>query len=384
LILVLQTDTFGCFGGVPTYNRLVCRVLDEFELRDQNRVLIATDESEVVQLQGSVHPNLRLAGFGANRSKFVKAALGAVVRGEVELVLAGHVNYAPLCLILKLLRPRLKFGVVIYGWDVWFRLPLLRRFALRCADFLISISEYTKRQAVSINGVDAKRIWVLPNATERDAEDTVPTDSLERKQGTRILSVGRVDSSEQQKGFDTVISCLPAILKRVPDVQYIIVGSGTDLDRHKQLAREVGVSDRVQFLGTVADETLRQCYQSADIFVMPSAQEGFGFVYLEAMLYAKAIVAARSGGAPEVVEDGVTGQLVEYGNEDELTEALTELCLDAEKRARLGSAGYQRLQERFTFAHFKQKLTEILAAELASGTTSTAEVPVGRGTVETP
>jgi glycosyltransferase involved in cell wall biosynthesis len=380
----LQTDTFGCFGGIPTYNRLVCRVLDEFELRDQNRVLIATDESEAVQLQGSVHPNLRLAGFGANRAKFVKAALGAVVRGEVELVLAGHVNYAPLCLILKLLRPQLKFGVVIYGWDVWFRLPFLRRFALRCADFLISISEYTKRQAVSINGVDAKRIWVLPNATEKDAMDTVPTHSLERKQGTRILSVGRVDSSEQQKGFDTVITCLPAILKRVPDAQYVIVGSGTDLDRHKQLAREVGVSDRVQFLGAVADETLTQCYQSADIFVMPSAQEGFGFVYLEAMLYAKAVVAARSGGAPEVVDDGVTGRLVEYGNEEELTEALTDLCLDPEKRARLGSAGYQRLQERFTFAHFKQNLIEILAAELASGTTSAAEVSVGRGTVETP
>jgi glycosyltransferase involved in cell wall biosynthesis len=170
----------------------------------------------------------------------------------------------------------------------------------------------------------------------------------------------------------------------VPDVQYIIIGSGTDLERHKQLALEVGVADRVHFLGTVDDPTLRSCYQSCDVFVMPSAQEGFGFVYLEAMQYAKAVVAARSGGAPEVVEEQVTGRLVEYGNQDELAEALVELCLDSEKRVRLGAAGYQRLQEKFTFAHFKEKLVGILDAELRQRTARGEEISVSQSTPEIP
>jgi glycosyltransferase involved in cell wall biosynthesis len=97
---------------------------------------------------------------------------------------------------------------------------------------------------------------------------------------------------------------------------------------------------------------------------MPSAQEGFGFVYLEAMQCSKPVVAAKSGGAPEVVEDGITGSLVKYGNQDELTQALIDLCLDPQKRQALGAAGYQRLQERFTFGKFKQKLSEILSREL--------------------
>jgi glycosyltransferase involved in cell wall biosynthesis len=177
---------------------------------------------------------------------------------------------------------------------------------------------------------------------------------------------------------------LPSIAARVADVQYIIIGTGTDLERHKQLAREVGVPDRVHFLGTVDEATLRSCYKSCDVFVMPSAQEGFGFVYLEAMQYAKAVVAANSGGAPEVVEDQVTGRLVEYGNEEELAQALIELCLDPEKRTRLGTAGYQRLQERFTFAQFKRKLTEILAAELPPKTASGAQFPVGQSTPQIP
>src|SRR6266508_2300718 len=102
------------------------------------------------------------------------------------------------------------------------------------------------------------------------------------------------------------------------------------------------------------------------------------------MQYAKVVVAASSGGVPEGVVDQVTGRLVEYGNEDDLAHALIELCLDPEKRTRLGSAGYQRLQERFTCAHFKQNLTEILAAELPSKMASDTQFPVGQSTPEIP
>jgi glycosyltransferase involved in cell wall biosynthesis len=307
---------------------------------------------------------LQLAGFGGNRAKFVLAAIRAAMRRDVKLVLAGHVNYAPLCLLLKFFHPGLRFGVFVYGWDVWFKLSWLRKLALRRANFLISISEYTKKQAVAVNRLNGKPVWVLANAIEASPDKTPTIPAPELPAGTRILSVGRMDSSEQQKGFDTIINCLPAIAAEVPDVQYIIVGGGTDLERHATIAAEAGVSDRVHFLGIVDDAALRHCYQTTDIFAMPSAQEGFGFVYLEAMQYAKAVVAARSGGAPEVVEDRVTGRLVEYGNEKELAETIIELCLDAEKRISLGAAGYRCLQEKFTFPHFKQKLTEILATEL--------------------
>ena len=75
---------------------------------------------------------------------------------------------------------------------------------------------------------------------------------------------------------------------------------------------------------------------------------------------------------------------MEYGDKDELAQALIELCLDPMKRAELGAAGYQRLQERFTFAHFKQKLTEILLSELTSSLTAVEPVPVGRSTEEIP
>ncbi len=385
MILSLQTDSFGKYGGIPTYNRLVCRALNEIDSPSRSHVLIAMDKEECVGREAQLHPNLHLTAFAGNRIRFVMTALRCVVRNRINLTLAGHLNYAPLCLLLKVLRPRMRFGVLIYGWDAWVRLSRLRRWALQKADFIISISEYTKRQAVAINGLNETRIFVLPNALDWKSRETTGQASVSSLPlGTRLLSVGRLEKAEQQKGFDTVIRALPAIAGKVADVQYVIIGSGTDLDRHKNLAREVGVSDRVHFLGTVDQQTLRQCYESCDIFVMPSAQEGFGFVYLEAMQYAKVVVGARSGGVPEVVEDQVTGRLVEYGNEDELGQALIELSLDPENRRRMGSAGYQRLQDKFRFPHFKRKLTEILVAELPSKMASDTQFPVVQSTPETP
>jgi len=362
MILALQTNTFGCHGGIPAYNRLVCRVLNNFGSDDRNHVLIAMDSSQEVVRAAASHPNLRLAAFDGQRLSFAKTALGIAAREPVELVLAGHVNYAPLCVLLKRLRPRMRFGVVVYGCEVWERIPPIRRWALQQADFLISISGYTKQLAVDVNKLRDQRVYLLPNALEWET-DKDSSDAYSLPQGTKLLSVGRLDTTERRKGFDTIIESLPFIAQSVPDIQYLVIGSGSDLERHRQLAMMTGVSDRVHFLGAVDEALLRTCYQSSEIFVMPSAQEGFGFVYLEAMQYRKPIVAATSGGAPEVVQDGVTGKLVEYGNREQLAQTIIDLCLDPNMRQRLGEAGYQRLNEKFTFSQFQQKLTDILLRE---------------------
>ncbi|MDQ3688115.1 MAG: glycosyltransferase family 4 protein, partial [Acidobacteriota bacterium] len=252
-----------------------------------------------------------------------------------------------------------------YGIDAWTKLPRARREGLRRADFVVAISEYTKQRAIEANGVPAERFHVLPNALEHSAQKfALELSQIPPPSGMRLLSVCRLDAAEQYKGVDTVIESLPAIAAQVPDVQYLIVGGGTDVERHQQLARNAGVAERVHFLGFVDDAKLRAYYQACDVFVMPSAGEGFGFVYLEAMEYSKPVVAARSGGAPEVVEDGVTGTLVEYGDVRQLAETLVRLCGDSELRTRFGRAGYNRLHERFTYPQFRQTLTDILRDEL--------------------
>ena len=380
MILALQTTTFGAFGGIPAYNRLVCRVLNEISDGVSNHVLVATDRAPDIARVASELPRLVLQGFEGNRLAFSSRALKLALSRKIDLVLLGHVNYAPLGLLMKRLRPRMRVGVMLYGIEAWQPLSRLRARALRRADFMIAISDYTRQRAIEANGLAADRICLLPNALEwedeavakgkaqraKGGDDSWLSKESERRvsgNGGNLLSVCRLDQYEQYKGVDRVIEALPEVLKRVPQVQYTVIGSGTDLDRHKELAERVGVADRVQFRGTVSGEALRAAYRDCDVFALPSAGEGFGFVFLEAMKYGKAIVAANTGGAPEVVQDGVTGKLVEYGNKEQLAQTVVDLCLDENMRRRLGEAGYRRLQEKFTFPHFQQKLTDILLRE---------------------
>lgn len=377
MILTIQSTTFGAYGGIPTYNRLVCRVLNGLSGGEETDVLIATDKQCEIERPAREFPGLRVQAFDHNRVGLVLRFIRLGLTRPYDLILLGHVNYAPLGWLLKKLRPRTRYGVILYGVDAWQRLPWLKRRALQQADFLVSISDYTMQRAMQMNSLVGDAIYLLPNALEPVAIDSLTRDiATPGTVGSRLLSVCRLENTERYKGVDKVIEILAQLSKAVPDIQYTVVGGGTDLERHKQLAQKCGVAERVHFKGFVSDEALQACYRDCDVFVMPSAGEGFGFVFLEAMKYGKVVVAANSGGAPEVVEDGVTGFLVEYGDQKQLADSLTELCLDPEKRMRLGSAGFQRLQDRFTFPHFKQKLKEILAAELKVTINSLHEFPV--------
>ena len=114
----------------------------------------------------------------------------------------------------------------------------------------------------------------------------------------------------------------------------------------EDLARELGVADGVVFTGQRSD--VPRLMAAADVFAMPSLGEPFGLVFLEAMAMQLPVVALDSGGAPEVVEDGVTGFLVEPGDMDGLTSKLLALLEDPKRRQRMGAAGRQRVEAHFT------------------------------------
>jgi phosphatidylinositol alpha-1,6-mannosyltransferase len=311
--------------------------------------------------------NLSFEAFGGNRQALIWRTLGLALHHSIELALIGHVNYAPFGLLLRRLQPATRYGVILYGIDAWERLAPLKRRALQKADFLIAISETTRQKAAAANDLDVSRIHVLPNALEWAGNGSRSTSAVKGKQ---LLSVCRLEKNEQYKGIDLVLRALPEVLRRIPDVSYVVVGGGSDLARHRKLAAELGVAGRVEFTGFVSDETLRSYYRNSDIFIMPSSAEGFGFVFLEAMYHAKAVVAANSGATPEVVRDGETGLLVDYGNVAQLANAIASLCLDSSLRERLGVAGQLRLQTHFSFDQFRKRFDQIVGGELGAPVTA--------------
>ncbi len=158
-----------------------------------------------------------------------------------------------------------------------------------------------------------------------------------------ILSVAH---QYRRKDTVTLLKALFLLRQRIPDVQVRIVGIGPRLDSLRRLADDLGLGPNLRFLGAVRDRIqLMRHYFEADLFCLPSLQEGFGIVFLEAMAAGLPIVAARAGATPEVVKENQVGLLFRPGDPGELSRLLARMLGDAELRRFFSAGALQRVEE---------------------------------------
>jgi phosphatidyl-myo-inositol dimannoside synthase len=361
MIIGLFTDLSG-FGGIQRIGCHVAVVLDRIagNSGSESRVLALNDNAgfHTVMVDNS---SVAFRGFGHQRFRFAIGALSALIKSRVAYI--GHPNLAPLGLMARLLRPRFRYVVATHGVEVWQRLPLIQRLSLRFASCVTAPSSYTAQMVKLLQGVDSLKLIMLPWAVEPGilARSKHGTESLKLPKGKLLLTVGRMDRSEQMKGIDTVIRALPEILEQVPDTNYVVIGNGDDRPRLELLARELGVDKHVMFAGTAINgDELLNYYDACDLFVMPSQQEGFGLVFAEAMARAKPVIGARHGGTLDVVVEGSTGFLVDYGDSGDLAKRIILLLQSPPLRNEMGAAGRRRVEENFTFDILEKRLAVIL------------------------
>jgi glycosyltransferase involved in cell wall biosynthesis len=136
------------------------------------------------------------------------------------------------------------------------------------------------------------------------------------------------------------------VIQQMPDVRFLILGEGELRDALERQVREHHLEKHVFLPGFRTD--VLGCMKSFDLFVMSSLTEGLGTALLDAMACGRAIVATRTGGIPEVVEDGETGRLVPPRDHAAMAQAILAMLADDERRRRMGEAGFARVQKRFT------------------------------------
>lgn len=236
------------------------------------------------------------------------------------------------------------------------------RFALRHADKVIANSEFTRDELLKMD-VDSERIKLIyPGVDVERFRPGLPCDDLKRSIGlaqaqTLILAVGRLS---RRKGFDTVIRALPRILDEGFDVRFALIGIGEDMGYLKKLAHELGVDDRVDFLGHVPMVDLPRWYNACDVFLMPNREingdtEGFGMVFLEAAACGKLAIAGCAGGTGAAVLHGETGFRVDGSDEREIVERLEQLIADPALRERLGDNAHRRVVAEFSWQSVAQR-----------------------------
>jgi phosphatidylinositol alpha-1,6-mannosyltransferase len=179
----------------------------------------------------------------------------------------------------------------------------------------------------------------------------------------------------RRKGIDTVLNALPLVVRQAPQVQYAIVGSGPERDPLEALSNELGMRDRVHFLGHLEDREVVIAYNECYAFVMPAryehpSVEGFGLVFREANACGKPVVGARTGGVPDAIEHETTGLLVEPDDPSELSQALLRL-LDNPSFARdLGQQGRRLVESSGTWEHATVAMLNFMQGSISQGATA--------------
>lgn len=243
--------------------------------------------------------------------------------------------------------------------------PYIRDMIYHRAETVIANSEFTRQHLLRI-GVDENRIRTITPGVDYERFTPKPRNpELVKKYGLEgkivLLTVSRLTA---RKGHDFVMQSLAALGKDRDRVKYLIVGKGSELERLRQLAAELGVADSVVFVGFVPNEQLSDFYDLSDIFIMPNRDEdgdleGFGMVFLEAGAASKPVIGGDSGGTADAILEGITGFRVDSKNVDEITNALRTLVSNDTLREEMGRAGYLRARNDFSWPSRGKMLHEV-------------------------
>ncbi|HSL69698.1 MAG TPA: N-acetyl-alpha-D-glucosaminyl L-malate synthase BshA [Longimicrobiales bacterium] len=221
----------------------------------------------------------------------------------------------------------------------------ITQFSIQRSDALTAVSEFLRRVTVQHFDVPAERIIVIPNFVDlRDYRRDLEPCHRAKLSETGEKIVMHISNFRPVKRVEDVVRIFAGIAPRVPS-RLLLVGDGPDRGKAQQLAEELEVNERVLFLGK--QESVAELLACADLFLLPSSNESFGLVALEAMACGVPVVATNVGGVPEVVPHGVAGWLSAPGDIGAMVEDSVRILSD-DAAWRAASAAARKAAEAFS------------------------------------
>lgn len=344
--ILFFTGDLKATGGIQEYNRNFLRAVRE----------IKKDDIFTIELKSGV-----LGG----KFRFVFSFFKFLFLFKPDLVICGHINFSPLGYFANKIFG-VKYAIFTHGIEVWNIKKNFYAKTLKTAAMITAVSSYTKKRIIEQIPEVEKKIFILFNSIDGERFKIKEKSlDLSRKYGLEnkkvILTVARLSAGEKYKGYDKVILSLPEIILKIPNVAYLLVGSGDDELRIKKMVGDLKLENYVIFTGVVEAKELIDYYNIADVFVMPSKGEGFGIVFLEALACGKPVIAGNSDGSRDAVLDGELGLLVNPDNVDEIAKTIIDI-LDRNAPSRLLDGDYLRKKvlEVYRFDKFKEKVKNLM------------------------
>jgi glycosyltransferase involved in cell wall biosynthesis len=242
-----------------------------------------------------------------------------------------------------------------HGRQLWFY-RVASAISDRCSDVVIAVSDAARQKAIE-EGTPAAKLVTVRNSI------TPPVRSEQLERTLRGLPVfGTVGTLRAIKGHRFLLDAIPSVLEALPHARFVVVGDGPERARLEQQARTLDIAAHVDFLGHC--DNVRNLVSQFDVFVLPSLSDAMPNAVLEAMAAGVPVVATRVDGVPEVIDDGISGVLVEAASSADLARALICLGRDDTVRRQFGDAAREIVTTRFNVRRELAE-TEAVYASLA-------------------
>ncbi|HEV7684459.1 MAG TPA: glycosyltransferase family 4 protein [Pyrinomonadaceae bacterium] len=344
----------------------LCQALRE---RGARITLVFAEEirSDLAQRFREAGATIEVANYSHGRLRFLARLRHIVDQYEISLVHVCFFDYfsavpwlARLSGARHILYEQLNSGeMTATSWKKQL-LQLRGAVATQAAGKVIAISNFVKEQLIEA-GIPSGKIVVrhLGVDTVRFCPDETAREDWARDYAiaSEEIIVSTVSVLRSFKNPQTIVQACGLLAKRAVPFKLLVAGDGAMLDELQQLAIELGIAERIHWLGYCADPA--RLLQASDIFVLASTGEAFGLVVAEAMACGVPIVGSESGAIPEIVEDGVTGFLATARDEVSFADAIEKLARDENLRRQLGANGLARVREKFSLEIDAENTLEI-------------------------
>lgn len=364
-ILFLSLRIFSATGGIEKVCRILGKALFENTFSGNCSLEIYSSHDSSNQAKNNRYFSTDIfSGFENKRLKFLNAAFCKGLKSDV--VILSHINLLPVGWLIKRFSPKTKLLMLAHGIEVW-SLPLgIKINMLGACDEILCVSQFTKDEMIKLHGGDSKKYTILNNCLDPFLpilNKQIDTTALRSKYGFKpfdkiLFTLTRMDATERYKGYDRVLQAMALLIKEMPDLKYIIGGSYDKIEKNKidELIAELGLKNNVVITGFIPDEELNDYFLMSDLYAMPSYNEGFGIVFIEAMYYGLHVIAGNKDGSVDALLNGKLGTLIDPMDIGALKNAIKDNFENTNK----GIVDKEVLMAHFGYDVYKEKVNEIL------------------------
>lgn len=360
---ILQISSASSFGGGERY---AIDLTNSLAARGHELFVAVRPESPLIPYLQIPHSNIKTFPLrNALDAQSARALAKLVKANQVDVVHAHMARDYSLAAYASRARPETKFLVTRH---VLFPLNRIHKRTLSRATKVIAVSSAVARLLSEQQLVPEEKIALIPNGidVERYANACLEFDRTSFLKSKQLpvegLLVGSIGELRRLKRHDDFIRAASIVARAIPSAHFVIAGVDTSPNNENRnelvaLVTQLNLADRVHFLGWLDDAEHLLC--ALDAFVSASETESFGLSIAEAMATQTAVVATKTEGAQEVVEDQVSGLLVPIGDFEEMAHSLIDLLRDEQQRRTIGERAALRVKERFSLERMVDQVEKI-------------------------